>query len=115
MPDVLTPKPSSHEVTGVEKRQCNRLPSKKPGSLVVKRDYEHEERFACLIIDASPPGFRVRVNIRLRCGQVVEVIIDDDPLSAVRCQVVWVGMPGSKEQGTVGLKLVSSNRADPAA
>jgi hypothetical protein len=33
----------------------------------------------------------------------------------VRCQVVWVGMPGSKEQGTVGLKLVSSNRADPAA
>lgn len=92
-------------MTGVEKRQCHRLPSRKPGSLVVKRDYEHEQRFACLIMDASPPGFRLRVNIRLRCGQIVEVI-DDDPLSAVRCQVVWVGTPGSKEQGTVGLKLL---------
>jgi hypothetical protein len=27
----------------------------------------------------------------------------------VRCQVVWVGMPGSKEQGTVGLKLLGSS------
>ena len=95
----------------LENRQFNRLASRKPGSLIVKLDYEHEQRFPCLITDTSLVGLKLRVGVRLRRGQFVEVISNDDPLSAVRCKVIWVGKTGSKEQGEVGLKIEeNSNR-----
>jgi hypothetical protein len=64
----------------------------------------HPKRFPCLIVDSSPEGFRVRVSSRLRRGQAVEVIPNDDPMNAVHCSVVWVGKPGSKQQGEAGLQ-----------
>jgi hypothetical protein len=88
-----------------ENRQFSRALSKKPAGLVVKLDYEREQRFPCLITNASPFGFKLRVGVQLRCGQFVEVISNDDPFSAVRCKVIWVGKAGSKEQGEVGLKI----------
>jgi len=99
MPTTAAPKDS------IENRQFERLASKKPGSLIVKPDYEHEQRFPCLITNASSVGFKLRVNVRLRCRQIVEIISNDDPFSAVRCKVVWVGNIGSKEQGEAGLKI----------
>ncbi len=73
-------------VTSLENRQLNRFASKKPGSLVVKLDYEHEQRFPCLITNASPAGLKLCVSVRLRSGQFVEVISKDDPFTALRCQ-----------------------------
>lgn len=62
--------------------------------------------FPCLIVDRSQEGFRLRDNFRLRRGQAVEVIPDNDPLDAVRCSVVWIGKPGSKQEGEVGVQAV---------
>lgn len=62
------------------------------------------ERFPCLIVDSSQNGFRLRGSFsRLRRGQAVEVIPEDDPLDTVSCSVVWIGPPGSKLEGQIGV------------
>jgi len=48
----------------------------------------------------------VRSSFHLRRGQIVEVILDADPLNAVRCNVIWIGKIGSKQEGEVGLETV---------
>jgi hypothetical protein len=60
-----------------------------------------------LIVDISRGGFRVRGSFRLKRGQVVEVIPDDDPLSVAKCSVVWVGKPGTVQQGDAGLEAMN--------
>jgi len=87
-------------------RQSQRVVLKAQGSLVLTRDYEHQLRFPCLIINSSQGGFRLRVNFRLRCGQVVEVVSAEDPLTSVECRVIWVGKAGSQEQGEAGLQII---------
>jgi hypothetical protein len=82
-----------------ESRRFHRIAVKKPASLVINlgryQDFgRHEERLPCLILDSSPGGFRLRTTVQLRRGQIVEVIADEDPLSAVRCVVIWVGKTG---------------------
>jgi hypothetical protein len=82
-----------------ECRRFERVASKEPASLVINlgryQDFgRHEERLPCLILDSSPGGFRLRTTVQLRRGQIVEVIPAEDPLSAVRCIVVWVGKTG---------------------
>lgn len=63
------------------------------------------ERFPCLIVDSSENGFRLRGNLgKLRRGQAVEVIPDDDPLETVSCSVVWIGTRGSKQEGEIGVR-----------
>jgi len=37
-------------------------------------------------------------------GQVVEV--SDDSLLTARCRVIWIGKPGSKQEGEAGLEIV---------
>jgi len=64
------------------------------------------KRFPCLVLDFSREGFRLRENCRVKRGQVVEVIFDDDPLRPVRCSVVWVGEANSKQTGEAGLEMV---------
>jgi hypothetical protein len=89
-----------------EARRLKRIAGKKRASLVI---FVHiartQERVPCLVVDATERGFRVHVNFPLRRGQFVELILDEDPLSAVRCCVVWIGKPGSKEQGEAGLEI----------
>ena len=75
---------------------------KKRASLIVKHGRQHE-RIPCLVLDSSPDGFRLRGNARLRRRQVVEVILDEDPFNVVHCSVIWVGKPGSKNEGEVGV------------
>jgi hypothetical protein len=73
--------------------------------LVVNLD-RSPKRFPCLILDSSKEGFRLRESYRLKRGQVVELILDDDPLQPVRCSVVWVGEANSKQTGEAGLVAV---------
>jgi hypothetical protein len=83
-------------------RRPKRTVETKRGSVVVD-PAAHAKRVPCLIVDSSAEGFRLRLSLRLRRGQTVEVIPDDDPLQAVRCSVVWVGRAGSLQEGHVGL------------
>ena len=91
--------------TGPELRRSKRVNSKHRASLIVSFR-GHVERLPCLVVDRSQGGFRVRVTSRLRRGQVVEMILDEEPSSLVRCSVKWIGKPGSKQQGEVGLGIV---------
>ena len=87
-----------------EGRRSKRIFSKYPrGSLVVNLD-RNQKRLPCLVLDSSRDGFRVRGSFQLRRRQIVEIILDADPLDAVRCSVVWIGKAGSRHEGEVGLK-----------
>jgi hypothetical protein len=37
---------------------------------------------------------------------MIEIVLDQDPLNAVRCNVVWIGKGNSKQEGEVGLQTV---------
>jgi hypothetical protein len=86
-------------------RQLKRVAAKKRASLVVNLE-RNQMRIPCLVVDFSKAGFRLHGSFRLRRKQVVELVLDEDPLSAVRCSVVWIGKPGSKQEGEAGLETV---------
>ena len=88
-----------------EGRRSKRMALRKGASVVVDLG-SHPQRGPCLIVDRSSEGFRLRAGFRLKRGQLVEVIPGDDELNAIRCSVVWVGKPGSKQDGEVGLKAL---------
>ena len=86
-------------------RRSKRMQSKQGASLVIDLDRK-PKRLPCLILDASKEGFRLCGSFRLRRGQVVEIVLDDDPFRSVRCSVVWVGKAKSEQEGEVGLVSV---------
>jgi len=88
-----------------EGRRPMRVMSKRRASLVINLD-RNQKRLPCLVLDSSKEGFRLRGNFRLRRGQMVEIVLDEDPLTSLRCSVAWVGKPGSKQEGEVGLETV---------
>ena len=88
-----------------EGRRSKRIAMRKGASVVVNLGSK-PQRVPCLIVDRSPEGFRVRGGFRLKRGQLVEVIPNDDELNAIQCSVVWIGKPGSKQDGEIGLKAV---------
>jgi PilZ domain len=91
-----------------EARRSKRIALKKPASLVITHENlgSSQKRVPCLVLDSGQGGFRLHVDFRLRPGQAVELILAEDPLSAMRCSVVWVGKAGSKQQGEIGLEIV---------
>jgi hypothetical protein len=90
----------------VPERRCSkRLMSKRRASLVINLD-RRPQRFPCLVLDSSKEGFRLRGSFHLRRGQVVELILDEDMPSSVRCSVAWVGKLGSKQEEEVGLETL---------
>jgi PilZ domain len=89
-----------------ERRRAKRTPLKRRASLVVKRGTQHE-RVPCIVLDSSPDGFRMGGTARLKRGQLVEVILSEDPFNTIPCSVIWVGKPGSKQGGEVGLQAVA--------
>lgn len=97
-----------------EGRRFNREELHKRASLVVNPG-RHEQRVPCLILDSSQEGFRVRGTFQLRREQVVEIILDEDPLNAVRCNVIWVGRPRSKHEGEAGLETELGSTQSPRA
>jgi hypothetical protein len=88
-----------------EGRRFPREELHKRASLVVGRS-GHEQRFSCVILDRSTNGFRARGASQLKRGRVVELILDEDPLKALRCGVVWTGKSGSKYECEVGLETI---------
>jgi hypothetical protein len=88
-----------------EGRRLKRIAARKRASLIVSLD-RTPKRIPCLVVDASERGFRLHGSFRLRRGQAVELILDEEPLSAVRCSVVWIGKPGSKQESEAGLETV---------
>ncbi len=89
-----------------EGRRSKRIFSKAPRASLVFNLDRNPERLPCLVLDSSKDGFRVRGSFHLRRGQIVEVILDEDPLNAVRCSVVWIAKTGSRNEGEVGLETV---------
>ena len=88
-----------------EGRGPKRAPSRTRASLIINLN-QNQKRLPCLVLDSSKEGFRLRGGFQLRRGQLVEVVLDEDPLSAFRCTVVWVGRPGSGHEGEAGLQTV---------
>ena len=88
-----------------EGRRSKRIAAKKRASLVINLDRD-QKRIPCLVVDASDRGFRLHGNFRLRRGQVVELVLDEEPLSALKCSVVWIGRPGTKQEGEAGVETV---------
>jgi hypothetical protein len=88
-----------------EGRRSKRILTKQRASLIINLD-RNQKRFPCLVVESSKDGFRVRGNFHLRRGQMIEIVLDQDPLNAVRCNVVWVGKGNSKQEGEVGLQTV---------
>jgi hypothetical protein len=86
-------------------RRSKRLVSKRRASLVVNLDRK-PMRLPCLVLDSSKEGFRLRGTFDIRRGQVVELILDEETPTAQRCSVVWIGKPGSKQEGEIGLESV---------
>jgi hypothetical protein len=84
-------------------RRSKRTVLKRRASLVINLD-RNQRRLPCLILDSSKEGFRLRGSFQLKRGQVVELILEEDPPSSERCSVVWVGEAGSKQEGEVGLE-----------
>lgn len=79
-------------------RRSKRVATKKRGSLIANVK-GRVERFPCLVVEKSQGGLKLRGSFRLRRGQMVEVITDDDLLT-VSCRVVWV------REGEAGLETV---------
>jgi PilZ domain-containing protein len=86
-------------------RRSKRVVLKRRASLVINVDRK-AKRLPCLVLDSSKEGFRLRGSFDLRRGQVVELIVDEETPTAERCNVVWVGKAGSKQEGEVGLETV---------
>ena len=92
--------------TTTDHRRSKGVITKNPDSPIVNCK-GHAKRRPCLIVDKSPGGFRLRAAIsKLRRGQVVEVILGEDPSKSVQCSVVSIGKPGSKQEGEAGLQTV---------
>jgi PilZ domain len=88
-----------------EGRRLKRIAARKRASLVINLE-RNPKRVPCLVVDVSERGFRLHGSFRLRRGQAVELILDEEPLSAMRCSVVWIGKPDSKQAGEAGLETV---------
>ena len=88
-----------------ERRRSNRMLSKAPASLTIGLD-RNQQRLPCYVLDSSKEGFRVRGSFHLSRGEVVEILLDEDPLYFVRCNVVWVGKADSKLEGQAGLETL---------
>jgi hypothetical protein len=85
-------------------RFSKRVMSRQRASVVIKNPDFTQRRIPCLILDSSKEGFRLGGIHNLRRGQVVELVLGESSPSSARCRVVWIGKPGSKQEGEVGLE-----------
>jgi len=59
------------------------------------------------IVDLSFLGMRVRAEAQLKPGQTVNVTRMTGAPAIIPGQVVWVGPPGSNEEGQAGLRYIN--------
>jgi hypothetical protein len=93
-----------------KRRRSQRVIAKKRASLVINLA-SNLKRLPCLVVDSSKEGFRLRANLRVRRGEMVEVIIEDHEQVCERCNVVWVGKPETKQDGEVGVEIIRASGA----
>jgi hypothetical protein len=87
------------------RRRSQRVSLKKRGRLVVNLA-SNQKLLPCIVVDSSKEGFRLRASLRVRRGDLVEVILDEPQPVIEQCSVVWIGKPDTKEFGEVGLEIV---------
>jgi hypothetical protein len=87
------------------RRRSQRVSLKKRGRLVVNLA-SNQKLLPCIVVDSSKEGFRLRASLRVRRGDLVEVILDEPQSVIEQCSVVWIGKPDTKEFGEVGLEIV---------
>jgi len=87
-----------------ERRRSKRTVLKSRASLIIKRG-QQAHRVPCLILDQSQDGFRIGGTFRLKRGEHVELIVDELTSDTVKCRVMWVGSPASKQGGEAGLRI----------
>ena len=100
--------------TTPERHQSKRVTLKDHASLIFVNCFGRVERLPCLVVDRSQDGFRLHVSSGLRLEQLVDLVLDEAPPKMVRCGVVWIGKPGSKQEGQAGLQTVFYARQAPA-
>ena len=86
-------------------RQSKRIVLKRGASLVVNLE-RIPKRLPASYSIARQRG-SVMGTFRLKRGQVVEIMPDDDPLNLSKCHVIWIGKPGSMHEGQAGLQLLN--------
>jgi len=92
-----------------EGRHSKRNAANERASLIVNLE-SSREKIPCHIIDMTQEGFRVRGNFgQLKRGHVVELNPSEGPSYTARCRVMWVGKPGSTQDGEAGLELLLLN------
>src|SRR5258708_17177681 len=77
--------------------RSNRIVTKKCASLVITLSGV-QKMFACLIVDRSQEGFRLRGNFRLRRGPLLELLLDD-AVDSLPVGGIWVGQPEAQKVG----------------
>ena len=63
--------------------------------------------YRCQLIDVSPEGVRLKVDAKLSPGDIVDVISGEGRLHTTPCRIVWVGKPGTEQDGEAGLQLLN--------
>jgi hypothetical protein len=99
-------------------RRCKRIVTKKQGHVVINSEGK-QATLPCVVVDTSPEGVRLRGNFRLKPGQLVEIIVDDKPAEAKRCEVKWISKAGQESEAGLltpratqeGAKLPRSNNS----
>ena len=72
--------------------------------MFVDHEREHSGTDACTV-DVSTLGARIRSDLALTPGQMVEVV-PVNGAESVAARVVWVGKPASELQGQAGLEFL---------
>ena len=86
-------------------RRSERTPLQIPACVVLDLN-RNPYRIPCLIVDLNTKGFRLRGNLNLSRGQVVQVILEHQPQISFHSRVVWIGQANSKQEGEFGLEVV---------
>ena len=86
-------------------RRSERTPLQIPACVVLDPN-RNPTRIPCLIVDLTTKGLRLRGNLNLSRGQVVQVILEHQPQISFHSRVVWIGQADSNQEGEFGLEVV---------
>ena len=86
-------------------RRYDRIPVSIPVTLIVEEGGK-KVGHPSYMVDVSERGIKLKANVPVAIGQVVEVIPSKGPRYTVRSRVVWVGKVGSDQEGRLGLEFL---------
>ncbi len=86
-------------------RRYDRVPVSIPVTLIIESEGKRIGH-PSYMVDVSERGIKIKANVPVTIGQVVEVVPAEGPRYAVRSRVVWVGKAGSDQEGRLGLEFL---------